>query len=224
MGYYIDKLSAERLKRVYEIAPPRVKQYLQAEIDFALDNMKGKELVLELGCGYGRILNQIAGKIGVICGIDNSFASLDLGREIMKEASNLVLAQMDAVNLAFHDNTFDTVLCLQNGISAFGMEQRRLIEESIRVTKPGGKAFLSTYSEKFWEHRLQWFQLQSAAGLLGEINWARTGKGVIICQDGFKATTLSPEDFRALLAGLQVDYRLIEVDESSLFCEIITKA
>ena len=224
MGYYIDKLSAERLKRVYEIAPPRVKQYLQAEIDFALDNMKGKELVLELGCGYGRILNQIAGKIGVICGIDNSFASLDLGREIMKEASNLVLAQMDAVNLAFQDNAFDAVLCLQNGISAFGVEQRRLIEESIRVTKPGGKAFLSTYSEKFWEHRLQWFQLQSAAGLLGEINWARTGKGVIICQDGFKATTLSPEDFRALLAGLQVDYRLIEVDESSLFCEIITKA
>ena len=224
MGYYIDKLSAERLKRVYEIAPPRVKQYLQAEIDFALDNMKGKELVLELGCGYGRILNQIAGKIDVICGIDTSFASLDLGREMMKEASNLVLAQMDAVNLAFQDNAFDAVLCLQNGISAFGVEQRLLIEESIRVTKPSGKVFFSTYSEKFREHRLQWFQLQSAAGLLGEIDWARTGKGVITCQDGFKATSLSPEDFRALLAGLQVDYRLIEVDESSLFCEIITKA
>jgi len=31
--YYAKKLNAERLRRVYEIAGPRVCQYLQAEID-----------------------------------------------------------------------------------------------------------------------------------------------------------------------------------------------
>jgi hypothetical protein len=32
-GYYEDKLSAERLRRVYEAATPAVKQYLDAEVD-----------------------------------------------------------------------------------------------------------------------------------------------------------------------------------------------
>jgi hypothetical protein len=31
--YYQERLSAERLERVYEVAPPRVKRYLSAEID-----------------------------------------------------------------------------------------------------------------------------------------------------------------------------------------------
>ena len=35
-GYYSEKLSAERLQKVYRVATPRVKQYLAAEIDYVL--------------------------------------------------------------------------------------------------------------------------------------------------------------------------------------------
>jgi hypothetical protein len=35
-GYYTDKLAAERLHACYDLAPPRIKAYLEAEIEFVL--------------------------------------------------------------------------------------------------------------------------------------------------------------------------------------------
>jgi 2-polyprenyl-6-hydroxyphenyl methylase/3-demethylubiquinone-9 3-methyltransferase len=127
---------------------------------------------------------------------------------------------MDAIQLAFGDKTLDVVVCIQNGISAFHVDQHRLIEESLRVVKPGGSALFSSYSEKFWVDRLAWFQLQSDAGLLGEIDLEKSRDGQIVCKDGFTATTVFPEQFLALIEGPDVDARIDEVDESSLFCEI----
>ena len=89
------------------------------------------------------------------------------------------------------------------------------------MTRPGGMILFSTYSEKFWEHRLEWFRRQADAGLLGEIDWAKTGQGVIVCKDGFTATTVSPRQFYSLLTGLNVEATIVEVDDSSLFCELV---
>jgi len=55
-NYYGENLSGERLRRCYEIALPRVRQYLEAEIFYVLEQMDGKARILELGCGYGRVL------------------------------------------------------------------------------------------------------------------------------------------------------------------------
>lgn len=43
---------------------------------------------------------------------------------------------------------------------------------------------------------------------------------MIACKDGFTATTVSPGDFRILTCDLDAQVDLIEVDDSSLFCEI----
>ena len=55
---------------------------------------------------------------------------------------------------------------------------------------------------------------------MGEIDPERTGNGVIVCRDGFTATTAGPEEFSSFVEGIDVDTRIVEVDESSLFCEI----
>jgi 2-polyprenyl-6-hydroxyphenyl methylase/3-demethylubiquinone-9 3-methyltransferase len=60
--------------------------------------------------------------------------------------------------------------------------------------------------------------------LLGEIDYDRTGEGRIVCKDGFTATTLTQEDFQELTSGLNANIRIQEVDESSLFCEIVPHA
>ena len=220
-NYYIDKLSANRLKLCYDIAPPRVIKYLKAEVDHVQKKIKWDDIVLELGCGYGRIIPNLARKARMVIGIDNSFESLSLGLEFLCGIPNCYLTDMNATQLAFKDRTFDSVICIQNGISAFHVDQKELILESIRVVKVGGIVLFSSYSDKFWDHRMEWFQLQSKAGLLGEIDNEKSHDGVIICKDGFKATTLRPSDFLSLVKGLNVDVKIAEVDESSLFCEII---
>ncbi len=72
-----------------------------------------------------------------------------------------------------------------------------------------------------WEEALAWFEQQAAEGLVGEIDYARTGDGTIVCRDGFTATTFGPEDFKALASSLGWRAALAEVDGSSLFCEIV---
>jgi SAM-dependent methyltransferase len=220
MDYYKTSLSSERLFQVYEIAPPRIRQYLKAEVDYVVDRISPGDMVLELGCGYGRLIPDLAGKAAMVVGIDTSLESLRFGLEYLGKIQNYALLNMNAIDLGFADDTLDLVACVQNGISAFHVDKKALLAESVRVTKPGGKVLFSSYTDGFWKDRLEWFRLQSRAGLLGEIDEERTGDGVIVCKDGFTATTVGPDEFRTLAGGLGVDCRIMEVDESSLFCEI----
>ena len=218
--YYLDTLFSERLRRCYEIAPPRVAQYLEAEIEHVLARIKPSDVVLELGCGYGRVLGELPGKTRKVVGIDTSKASLDQAKKDLGNHSNLDLALMNAVNLGFTDGCFDVVICIQNGISAFKVNQEDLLIESRRVTRDGGMCLFSSYSDRFWDHRLEWFQLQALEGLIGEIDLEKTGNGRIVCKDGFHATTLHREDFSELVSRIDVTATIDEVDESSIFCEM----
>lgn len=219
-NYYSHKLSAERLRLCYEIATPRVKRYLEAEIEFVLEKIRPTSIVLELGCGYGRVLRKLVTKARTVIGIDTSQGSLLMARNINKDTPFYHLCRMNAVELGFRNRQFDMVICIQNGISAFKVNQRELIKETIRVTRSGGIALFSSYSERFWEARLEWFQIQSEYGLIGEIDYDSTGDGVIVCKDGFTARTIGPEEFISLTSGINIVPKISEVDESSIFCEI----
>ena len=219
-GYYTERLSAQRLRECYEIAPPRVRQYLDAEIQHVAGRIRPTDTVLESGCGYGRVMEKLAPRARRLVGIDTSRASLALGRDLLRGVANCWLLRMDAVRTGFRDGVFDVVVCIQNGISAFHVDQRALVVESVRIARPGGRVLFSSYSAKFWDARVEWFRLQSARGLLGEIDWAATGGGAIVCKDGFRATTLGPDDFVGLASDLNVERRIEEVDGSSLFCEL----
>lgn len=195
-------------------------QYLVAEIEHILQHIESTDDVLELGCGYGRVLHHLVDVTKNITGIDTSKESLELAMHSPRLRNTCHLAQMNARTLAFHDDSFDKIICIQNGISALSVDPIELITESVRVTKSGGKCLFSSYSERFWNHRLEWFKMQSESGLLGEIDWDKTRDGVIICKDGFKATTFSKEDLMKITASLGMSAEIVEVDHSSIFCEI----
>jgi ubiquinone/menaquinone biosynthesis C-methylase UbiE len=219
-NYYDDHLSAERLRRAYELAPSRVKQYLNAEISFIEDHLHPSDVILELGCGYGRVIRQIYARCRYIVGIDTSTASLKSALAHLNSLSNIAFVQMDATKLGFSDGTFDCVFCIQNGISAFHVDPHDLIRESLRVTRHSGRIFFSSYAAGFWEDRLEWFRIQAVNGLIGEIDWEKTRDGTIVCKDDFTATTFGPDDFAKLVSPLGLPYEIREVDGSSLFCTI----
>jgi len=215
--YYSEKLSAMRLKRCYEIASLRIKQYLEAEIQYVLEYIKPSDVVLELGCGYGRILSRLAQRAKKVYGIDISEESLRLAREIFNDMPNVELHKMNAKSLSFKDHLFDVVIAIQNSISAFKLDPCELIKESLRVTKHGGKIILSSYSKNIWEARLDWFIQQSKEGLIGEIDLKNTRHGEIVCKDGFKATTFTPVEFLNLTSEMKLEAIIEEVDKSSIF-------
>lgn len=220
-NYYAQNLNAQKLYHVYETKYPRVRQYFESEISFVRNYLQGTERVLELGAGYGRIVKELAPSCKSIVGIDISKDNVDFGKEYLNDAPNAHLMVMDAHNLHFQE-LFDVVLCLQNGLSAMKVEPIEFVKKVMGLLLNGGRAFFSSYSAKFWDHRLAWFQEQSEKGLLGEIDIEKTKDGVIICKDGFRATTHSPEDMDRFGKASGFAYEVIEVDESSIFL-IVTK-
>jgi len=218
VSYYRRRLSGERLRRVYEIATPRVRRYLQAEVDYLLERLGPADEVLELGCGYGRVMTALVPRVRRIIGVDVSSESLDLGRKMAGGDRRMEFMKMDALDLAFPDGSFDAVACVQNGICASRVNPEKLILEGMRVTRPGGRAFFSSYAPGFWPHRLEWFELQAREGLVGEIDPEQTGDGVIVCRDGFRAGIMEAEDFRSLCTRLRLQAEIVEVDGSSVFC------
>lgn len=206
------------MRRCYEIAPPRVQRYLQAEIEFVRERLGPGDRVLELGCGYGRVLDALVKEPVELAGIDTALESLSLAKDAAPGSADRRLARMNAVQLAFSDKSFDLVFCIQNGVCAFNVDQAALLDEALRVLRPGGCVLLSSYAASFWKHRLDWFRRQAAAGLLGEIDEEATGNGVIVCRDGFRAGSMDEEGFAALASGRGVGAEITELDGSSLFC------
>lgn len=215
-NYYAENLNSAKLFQVYQTRYPRIEQYFREEIDFVRKDLHGNENVLEVGAGYGRIIKELAPSVKRIVGIDISEGSVELGNDYIKDCKNASMQVMDAYNMEF-DEEFDVVLCLQNGLSAIKGKQSDLINQCMKVLKPGGIAYFSTYSSRFWDNRLDWFREQSEKGLLGEIDTEKTKDGVIVCKDGFVGITFSEDDFRKLGQESGYEYSVEEVDESSLF-------
>lgn len=220
-GYYEERLSGERLRRCYELAPPRIRQYLEAEIRFVAAQVRGSGRALELGCGYGRVLREIAPVVTQLVGCDISRASLLDASAFTAAQGNVTLVRADAARLGCRSGAFDAVFCVQNGISAFGVDRRLLLSEATRVTRPGGRLLFSSYSPRVWDDRLAWFRRQAEAGLIGPIDEARTRDGTMVCTDGFRATTVGAAEFQELFEGVGLRAVLHEVDGSSLFCTAV---
>ncbi len=215
--YYATKINPDILRRIYAIADTRVRQYLQAEIDHLAAWIRPGAKILELGCGYGRVLAPLARIAGMGWGIDSAPGNVASARDGYPD---LNWAVMDAGRLALAGHSFDLVFGVQNFISACKVPAQNLLNECLRVVKPSGRILLSSYAEAFWPHRLDWFRQQSAEGLLGPIDEAATGNGIIVCKDGFKATTFSPRAFKELARACGASADVYIVDGSSVFCNI----
>jgi ubiquinone/menaquinone biosynthesis C-methylase UbiE len=216
-AYYKRKLSGVRLLKCYDEAPKRIQRYLESEIQFVISNIHGKRMVLELGCGYGRVMKKVSSSVSWIMGNDISIDSLKLAKSELRDCGNCSVVAMDASEMALQPGIFDAVFCIQNGISAFGVNQKSLVAESVRMTKENGIILFSTYSQKVWDARLEWFRKQSELGLIGEIDEELTGEGTIICKDGFKATTLDGVKLARLFDECGLKASIVEVDNSSVF-------
>lgn len=217
-NYYAESLNSQKLFQVYNTAIPRIRQYFEAEIDFVRRQLTGREQVLEVGAGYGRIVRALAPSCAGILGMDISPDSVILGKEYLKDFPNADMVEMDVHHMHF-DQSFDVTLCLQNALSAMRADDQ-VIQNILGLLSPGGTAFFSTYSANFWDWRIAWFQEQADKGLLGELDLEKTKDGVIVCKDGFRATTQTPEEYEAIGRASGLPYEVTEVDGSSLFLVI----
>lgn len=108
------------------------------QIDLAAPLCAGRE-VLEIGCGTGLILKEIAPIARRAVGLDLSPGMLARARD-----RGLTVVEGSATDLPFDDATFDTVYSFKVLAHVEGIEQA--LREVARVLRPGGRAALEFYN------------------------------------------------------------------------------
>jgi ubiquinone/menaquinone biosynthesis C-methylase UbiE len=101
--------------------------------------------VLEVACGRGGFVSELARNGARATGCDFSFSALRVARCKMAEASNdppAALVHGDAQRLPFADDCFDLIVSCET--IEHVPDVRLAILEMHRVTRPGGKLFLTT--------------------------------------------------------------------------------
>ena len=101
--------------------------------------------VLDLGCGTGRHVVYLVRRGFSVCGLDSSPEGLRVARQWLGEEGldgDLRLQDMTE-RLPYEDGFFDAVISVQVIHHADMATIRRIVEEILRVLKPGGFVFVT---------------------------------------------------------------------------------
>ena len=132
----------KRFEESVELFPMR-----QQKWGVPLEWFKGKAC-LDVGCGQGRFVTAL-GRLGAAkaIGVDINEQGLNSGRNRnwFKALNNVELMNSSALDLPFVNEYFDYVIC--SGVLLLCPEPKDGFKELVRVTKPGGRIFLSMYGK-----------------------------------------------------------------------------
>ncbi|MFV2035944.1 MAG: methyltransferase domain-containing protein [Halocynthiibacter sp.] len=108
------------------------------------------QAILDLGCGGGHLVREIAlavGDKGRAVGLDASAGQLRAAATLCDALAAVELNEGDATDMSFDDATFDGLASIQ--MLEYIPDVDRALAESRRVLKPGGKAALVSV---LWDH------------------------------------------------------------------------
>ena len=110
------------------------------QVELAEPISRGKA-VLEIGCGTGMILKEIAPLASSAIGVD-----ISQGMLLKARSRGLAVAQGSATDLPFGDETFDAVYSFK--VLAHVADISKAMSEVERVLRPGGQAVLEFYNRR----------------------------------------------------------------------------
>ena len=122
---------------------PRLKELL-SQI-----NISKQMKVLDIGCGRGDISLYLAKKAQGVTGIDYSRHAIKIAKNAKKKFPRNIQKKtkfymMNAKRMAFQDNYFDAVFCIDVFEHLYPKELEAVLQEIKRVLKPNGLLFVHT--------------------------------------------------------------------------------
>jgi len=104
-----------------------------------LGPFRGDESAVDVGTGTGALAFALAPHVGEVVGVDTDASYLDAARELAPE--NVRFVEGDATALPFGYAAFDIAACVR--LLHHVRRPELVVSELVRVTRPGGRLFLS---------------------------------------------------------------------------------
>ncbi len=142
----------------YFATHPRYKERLHTdglERIVAMLDPRPDDVLLEIGCGYGRLLWHLLPRVAKVIGVDLAAAPLEEARELLKGRGEFELVQGDGLGLSGVGDGSVT------GAYAFTVFQhmtregaRGYVREVSRVLAPGGRACFQFFCDGSTDHEI----------------------------------------------------------------------
>jgi SAM-dependent methyltransferase len=114
------------------------------------DLLRSDAVVLDIGCGIGRIERALAPLVGAITAMDVSPGMIDEARRRCRDLSNVSFAQCSGRDLAaFGDCSFDLVLAVDSFPYLFAASPEiaaQHVQDAARLLRPGGSLLILNFS------------------------------------------------------------------------------
>ena len=190
-------------ERMIADPPELIKRFFSEELTFLQNNFFGKVVeqnsnILEIGCGYGRLLKILREHAGRLVGIDFSRTMIDKAKLNIENKTNVEVYLMDGVRLQFADEIFDNVICFAQTFGNMPGIEADVLREMKRVTKIGGKVIVNVFSEIMKEAQAENYRR------LGFTNVSDDGTG-FHTDEGFYSRRFTREQLTELFIGVGLD-------------------
>lgn len=120
--------------------------YLNKYINYS--SLSGKR-VLDIGCGYGNTLVEIAKENAIVTGVDVSDLAVEMSKKNLEFRNlNAEIVREDGENLKYKDNSFDFIFAIST--VSYTPNPQRMIQEIHRMLKEGSVAYLTVYNRNSW--------------------------------------------------------------------------
>ncbi|MBU1086347.1 MAG: class I SAM-dependent methyltransferase [Candidatus Omnitrophica bacterium] len=127
--------------------PKTLAQKRRIEIVVDLLDPQPNQKILDVGCGVGTFAYAAAKQNSMVYGLDYSHESLKVAKLLAKRfktEQNSVFVTASALSLPFKDSCFDKVVIADFVEHITDPEKKLLLEEIVRVLKPGGEGVIFT--------------------------------------------------------------------------------
>ncbi len=135
--------------------------WFEEEAKYLAAHVARSAVVLDVGSGDGRTINDLLPVTKNITGIDHDTAAIERAKERFKDFPSVHVETADATKIPFEDGRFDFVTCM-GVLMNLGKHRTEALREMKRVVKDGGKIILDSFSERSLMERLKAYE---AAGV-----------------------------------------------------------
>jgi 2-polyprenyl-6-hydroxyphenyl methylase/3-demethylubiquinone-9 3-methyltransferase len=200
-------------QKVLKNSPPLFKIWFKKENSYLRKIITKGSVVLDVGCGSGKNIKEIANVAERVVGIDNDELFFKENKKILLEFKNVEVFLEDAQRMHFKNNTFDYTICMGATFGNFGLNKTKILREMKRVTKKGGKIIVSVYSEKALPVRLKVYQ--KIGFLVNKVS----RDGTVVGENGVISEQFSKEKLSNIFNKSGLNAKIIKLGFIAYLCE-----